>query len=134
MMTKNEKGSDEKPAAAGVSLPSPGPDTAAEKPIARRTVKKRRTPRRKTPAKSAVPKGRARIKARRARGASSGVRRRRVVPANARHPVPAVKVQRRRRTEGGEGVFDALFRFAAALGYRLELRALRSERRIVDRS
>ena len=128
-MAKSEKGSDEKPAAAGVSLPSPEPDTAAAKPIARRKVKQRRTSRRKTPAKSATPRRRAQAKARRARGAASGVRRRRVVPAEARRPVPAAKVRRRHRTADGARAFDALFRLATALGYRLELHALRGKQR-----
>ena len=81
-MAKTDQGSDKKREAGVESSPGQGPETASKEPIPRRKVETRRTrrvPIRKTSAKSATPKRRARIKARRARGASGGVRRRRVV-------------------------------------------------------
>ncbi len=132
-MTKNEKGSDEKREAGGESSPSQEPQiTAKETAAARGKVKTRRTLRKakgRAQATSATPERRpARAKARRPHATSSGVRRR-AVPAEARLPVPVAKVRRRRRTADGNSVFDALYRLAAALGYRLELRALGGKQR-----
>jgi len=125
---------DEKPAVDGASILKEVPKkTAKETATARDQVKKRRTPREpkgRARATLATPKRRrVRAKARRSRPTSSGVRRRRTV-FEGRRSVPAVKVRRRRRTADGDSAFDALFRLAVALGYRLELRAIFAKRRV----
>jgi hypothetical protein len=81
-------------------------------------------------AKSRTPKGtRARTKVRPPRVRSTAVRRRQAVrESSRRHPLTTVKVRRRRRGPD-TAVIDALFRLAAALGYRVELRALRRKQR-----
>ncbi len=130
-MMKNEKHPDDKPAAGTESSLERQAAVEQNDTAANSIVKKRRTRRRarKAPARAATPT-RAVTKTRRTRVLSAKTTRPRVARARSRRGAPPPKVRRPHRSDEFASLWEALFRLAAAVGYRVELRAVAATRGI----